>query len=333
MSNIPSDPADVTVPAISVIIPTRNRVDLLTRALRAVANQSFRAFEVIVVDDGSDATTQAAYTKLWSTLDSRFYLMATSGSGVRSVGPSVSRNLGIGRARGEIIAFCDDDDFWTAEDHLEAVAFSFSSTPGLDMYIANQTGVSSKGVVIADWMPQLGTTGTVKHAQVARAVTIRELCTARSFAHLNILVVRKAIVEQVGGFWERVSYEEDRDFFWRVADQCSAILYNPRVIGQHNIPDERRADNQSTRHSLVERWLLASLVCQHISTSVRNDAIASLARQYDGDILRRLSIHLDKQNESKRALDYAKRALAARFSLKWSLYLAVLCCKALFPKK
>lgn len=320
---------------ISIVIPTRNRIVLLEQALRAIEAQTFREFEVIVIDDGSDAATRAAYSVLWPSLDHRFLLQAAGNDSIRGVGPSMTRNLGISLARGSIIAFCDDDDFWTADDHLESVAAAFGAMPALDMYIANQTGVSSKGVEIADWMKQLrstlaGGTGASTHAG---PVSIDALCKAGGFAHLNILAIRKAVVKKIGGFWERVSYEEDRDFFWRAADCSGLIHFNPRIIGQHNIPDAKRMDNQSTQHSMVERWLLASLVCQHISTSVSHASIAALARRYDGDLLRKLSLHFSEQRQTGRAADVGLRALAARFSLKWALYLATIGFKAFFSKR
>ena len=331
MSNCPTAVDETTAPLISIIIPTRNRAAVLEQALRAIVSQTFRDFEVIVIDDGSDAATRAAYAGVWHLLDERFRLYPAGIDGIHGIGPSTTRNLGIAKARGSILAFCDDDDLWTAVDHLELVASTFAARPALDMYIANQTGVSAKGVEIADWMSRLRT-ALVQHAG-AGIVTVEDLCNAGGFAHLNILAVRKSVVLEAGGFWERVGYEEDRDFFWRSADCCDLIFFNPRIIGQHNIPDPKRMDNQSTQHSMVERWLLSSLVCQHIAASVSHPAIATLARRYEGDLLRKLSMHFNEHSTSGRAIDFGRRALAARFSLKWALYLTALGFRAMFTKK
>lgn len=335
MNNSPAEADDTTTPVISIVIPTRNRIGLLEQALLAIASQTFRDFEVIVIDDGSDATTLAAYSRLWSSLDHRFRLHSAGNGSIKGVGPSVTRNLGIAHARGAIIAFCDDDDFWTASNHLEAVATAFSTIPAIDMYIANQTGVSAKGVEINDWMRKLsdGMARRSGKPAIAGIVSVDDLCNAGGFAHLNVLALRKTVALKAGGFWERVGYEEDRDFFWRTADCSGLIHFNPRIIGQHNIPDPKRTDNQSTQHSSVERWLLACLVCQHISTSVSHPAIARLARDYEGDLLRKLAIHFGKQQQAVRAVDYGRRALAARFSIKWALYLMSLSGKALYAKR
>lgn len=329
------DANESSQPRISVVIPTRNRAQLLTRALDAIKAQSFQAFEVVVIDDGSDVPTKSRYSEVWATLDHRFILKSLGDDTTRGVGPSVTRNLGIAAARGDIVAFCDDDDFWTAIDHLQSMSDVFAANPGVDMYIANQTGVSSKGTEITNWFPRLQTTspsgGTGQAAE--GLVSVEALCNAGSFAHLNILALRKTTILQAGGFWERVSYEEDRDFYWRTLDRCNQVYFNPRIIGQHNIPDAKRADNQSTQHSTVERWLLAILVCQHICSTVRQVPIADLARRYEGDILRRVATHFIQAGRSAAGLEFGRRALGARFSFKWSAYLMLLSLKAMLPKK
>ena len=335
MKNSPADAADMTTPLISIVIPTRNRVRLLERALAAIASQTFRNFEVIVIDDGSDAETRAGYVDLWASLDDRFRLYSAGNDSIKGVGPSATRNLGIFQARGAIIAFCDDDDFWTAPDHLEAVQTAFATVPAIDMYIANQTGVTAESVRIPDWMHLLSENLARRTGMpgVGGIVSIADLCNAGGFAHLNILAVRKTVALKAGGFWERVGYEEDRDFFWRAVDCSEQIFFNPRIVSQHNIPDAKRVDNQSTQHSVVERWLLASLVCQHIASSVSDSSIADLARRYEGDVLRKLSLHFSDQHQAARAVDFGRRALAARFSIKWALYLMLIACKAFFAKR
>ena len=329
------DANEPSQPRISVVIPTRNRADLLARALDAIKAQSFQAFEVVVIDDGSDVRTKSRYQEMWATLDHRFIFRSLGDDTMRGVGPSVTRNLGIAAARGDIIAFCDDDDFWTATDHLQSMSDVFAANSGVDMYIANQTGVSSKGMEITNWFPRLQVMSQTGSAvqNAPGLVTVDALCDSGSFAHLNILALRKATILQAGGFWERVSYEEDRDFYWRTLDCCNQVYFNPSIIGQHNIPDAKRADNQSTQHSVVERWLLAILVCQHICSTVRQAPIADLARRYEGDILRRVATHFIQAGRSAVGLEFARRALGARFSFKWSAYLTLLSFKAMQPKK
>jgi glycosyltransferase involved in cell wall biosynthesis len=89
------------VRAVSVVIPTYNRVGLVTLAVKSVLAQTFRDFEVIVVDDGSKDGTQGAVTSLGSKV--RYIYQ-------RNQGTAVARNVGIAAARGEFISFLDSDD-------------------------------------------------------------------------------------------------------------------------------------------------------------------------------------------------------------------------------
>ena len=92
-------------PLVSVIVTTYNRKELLKETLESILNQTFKNFELIVVDDGSTDNTKDIVN---STEDSRIQYIYTENWG----GPAKPRNIGIKRAKGKYIAFCDDDDLW-----------------------------------------------------------------------------------------------------------------------------------------------------------------------------------------------------------------------------
>lgn len=318
--------------AISVVVPTRNRAELLKRILAAVHSKSFKDFEVIVVDDASSAATRAAYDELWPTLDDRFHLIWIGEAGGVGAGPSVARITGIMAARGQIITFCDDDDFWTSDAHLTAMAEVFGSQPDVDLYIANQRAVRCDGEVErGDWLPVLAE--MMRHRESASRhgyrISIDELIRAGGFAQLNIVAVRKPLALGIKGFWNRTSYEEDRDFFWHAADAARAIFFNPARVAQYNVPEPAAQNNLSRNFSQAERWLLSALVSQHIAMSVKQGAIRELCHYYKGDILRRLSQYWSDQGRHALGLHYVRRALAARGSLKWALYIGLLTCRQL----
>lgn len=320
---------------ISIIIPSRNRPALAARALAGIQAQRHTDYEVILVDDHSDESTQQAYQDIWRTLDGRYKLVRTGAPAQAGLGPSVSRNLGIQASRGEIVAFCDDDDFWCDPDHLARVAGAFSTVPDLDLYIANQRAVDVDGHTRPDWLPELltRTAARPKTAQGTVIVSCDDLCRSNGFAHLNILVLRKSLIERIQGFWERISYEEDRDFFWRAVDSARTMHFNPAVIAQHNVPDHRARTNVSTAHSSSERLMFSVLVSQHILANVQHRSIAKLAGSYCGDLLRRLSLTASGAGQPHSALQFARQALAARFSIKWALYLLMLNVKSLFARR
>src|SRR5512132_1526909 len=95
----------VARPEVSVVIPTRNRADLLSRAVRSVLAQDMRS-EVIVVDDCSTDDTPRVLAKFGD----RIRVIRTE----RNIERGAARNLGAREARATTLAFLDSDDEWKA---------------------------------------------------------------------------------------------------------------------------------------------------------------------------------------------------------------------------
>ena len=93
-------------PIVGVVIPTRNRPDLVTRAVKSALAQTLAAIEVIVVIDGPDDATIRA---LATIQDPRLHTVSLS----YSLGGSEARNLGVRKSSAEFVAFLDDDDEWS----------------------------------------------------------------------------------------------------------------------------------------------------------------------------------------------------------------------------
>jgi glycosyltransferase involved in cell wall biosynthesis len=95
-------------PQVSVIMPTRNRAALLARSIDSVLAQTFRDFELIVVNDASTDQTREL---LAGIADPRLRVLHRE----QNRGAAAARNAGIAIARGEFLAFQDDDDYWLAQ--------------------------------------------------------------------------------------------------------------------------------------------------------------------------------------------------------------------------
>lgn len=96
---------------VSVIIPTYNRESLIKRAILSVLNQTYKDFEVIIVDDGSIDNTKLVVESINDNRISYFKLPSNGGL-------SHARNTGVSLAKGELVAFQDSDDEWL-ENKLE----------------------------------------------------------------------------------------------------------------------------------------------------------------------------------------------------------------------
>jgi glycosyltransferase involved in cell wall biosynthesis len=92
-------------PTVTAVIPTRNRPELVTRAVRSALGQTYQQMEVVVVIDGPDAVTIDQLAKL---SDDRVRVITLP----KSVGGASARNAGVEAARGMWIALLDDDDEW-----------------------------------------------------------------------------------------------------------------------------------------------------------------------------------------------------------------------------
>jgi len=90
---------------VSVVIPTRNRPSLVTRAVASALSQTYAAVEVCVVVDGPDDVTISALQQI---TDRRLQIVRLP----QNVGGASARNVGVRNARGRWVAFLDDDDEW-----------------------------------------------------------------------------------------------------------------------------------------------------------------------------------------------------------------------------
>lgn len=307
---------------VSVVVATRNRPELLRATLLALKAQTHQALEVIVLDDGSSAATRAHYAMLWRELDARFRLVQQGQDGQRGQGPSASRNQAIQCTQGELVAFCDDDDIWIDDAHLSRAVEAFRARPELDLYISNQRAVFPDGAVRENWLPRLSArlASMPTLAPDCHRVTIEQLSQCGGFAHLNMLLLRRTLLLDVGGFWEGVNYEEDRDLFWRCVDRARLMAYSPNVTAQHHVPDRGKQSNVSMTVPPTDRWLMAAMVSRHIAMSVSSPYIVKLSLRHEGDLLRHLSEHSSRNGRRATAQLLAWQALGAKFSWKWALY-------------
>lgn len=108
-------------PEVSVVIPTRNRSDLVSRAVQSALQQSFANLEVIVVVDGPDPGTLSALREFQ---DERIRLVELA----EQCGGSTARNAGVSIAKGGWIAFLDDDDEWFSQKIEKQLALANASS-------------------------------------------------------------------------------------------------------------------------------------------------------------------------------------------------------------
>ena len=183
------------MPLVSVIIPTRNRASLLRRTLESVLKQSSENLEVIVVDDGS---TEAVAT----SADPRVRVLRNP----KPTGVSAARNRGFAAARGEWIAFCDDDDLWAPNKMQEQL--TAAGRVGANWAYVGDVNVDDQLHVLSGGPPP------DPEAVMALLPRFNPLASGGS----NV-VVRSNILAEVGTFDPTLRRTEDWDLWIRIASK------------------------------------------------------------------------------------------------------------------
>jgi glycosyltransferase involved in cell wall biosynthesis len=286
----------VTVPAnpnhsplVSVIVATRNRPAELRQCLAAIADQDHSTIEVLVVDDGSTISTREAYRDLCPALGDRLRWVLFEHPDTPGTGPSAARNRGLRAATGEFVAFCDDDDRWIRQDHLSCAVRALEATTSdffFTDFIATRGGVVSSHV----WYPEihlLKNRPPVAEGPVVSADLPTVLRVVSGYViHPDLWVVRRSLLEQVGGFWERLWFGEDFNLMMRLLDRARSILYRPVACADYRLPV---GDSVSLQYSYIESTLQDIMAMQHVRMVCGQPLVRRHARARAAYGLRRLA--------------------------------------------
>jgi glycosyltransferase involved in cell wall biosynthesis len=206
-------------PMVSVIIPTFNRENYVTKAIDSVLAQTYPDYEIVVVDDGSTDNTKEVIRKY---KDKIRYLYQ------KNQGVSSARNSGIKASRGEWIAFLDSDDEWFP-DYLLYQVDQIKKTLGPRVYITNALTLSEDGT-ISNYFEQNNISSLFKGAS---SLTINKpllFVIKYRLASLITVLMKKDIVIEAGKFDERLSILEDYDLFARMSLLSSFVFINKELV-------------------------------------------------------------------------------------------------------
>ncbi|PPD43543.1 MAG: hypothetical protein CTY16_13375 [Methylobacter sp.] len=312
-------------PVISIVVPTRNRGALLEICLNGIQAQSYPHYEVLVMDDGSSLENRQILKRLMPYYGSRVQWHEINAPDSHGSGASVIRNKGIALAKGEFIAFCDDDDYWCREDHLET-AVSAMRQYNAQAYFTGMRILDPEGnTLVENMMPNVRCSLTpgqkLSDAGVYR-VSHKQILFYPDYAHLNITIASKALLDKIGGFWEQTCYAEDIDLFVRICDAADTILFRPDICAVHNAPAKRLGLSVSNGLAQQDKRLLEANVYQHLLMVCSHPLALKYARISLSYLYKVIGVGLKAEGKKKRALFYARCALAAYPTLKWSAYLA-----------
>lgn len=186
-------------PFFSVVIPTFNRAELLREAVQSVLDQTFGDFELIVVDDHStDDTAQV----IRSFSDPRLSFL----SNYRGRGGAGTRNAGIFRARGEWVAFLDDDDTW--HPHKLSILHKKILEAG------GSSGLIYTGYAQYDYKKRVETDSRLPEKE---GWLQRELLYKNYIGTFSVVAIRTDLLLVAGGLDEEFLAMQDMELYARIA--------------------------------------------------------------------------------------------------------------------
>jgi len=207
-------------PTVSVVIPTYRHRDYVLETLRSVFAQSFTDYEVIVVNDGSDDGTEEVLRPLATASRIAYFEQSNSGQ-------AAARNHGLARARGEFIAFLDDDDLWP-EDKLQWQTDVLRAQTNIGIVGGNVAEVGCEN----PWLPQRTAICEPSLDDLYRGLTMTSPGQS---------LIRTQLLREYGGFDERLAGADDYDMWLRLA-RVTKIEMHDRVALYY-----RRHPNQASR--------------------------------------------------------------------------------------
>lgn len=180
---------------VSVYIPTKNRPDLLCRAIKSVVYQTYRNLEIIIVDDNSTGEAKFHIESL-KNLDQRITLIRND----ISLGACAARNQAIRASRGKFITGLDDDDIFHPQ-RIELMMKAYN--PSWSCLSTNYYVIKKNGDI-------------KKNSLIGRTVNKYDLYTSNCLGS-QVLVERSRVL-QLGGFDESLKASQDLDLWIRLVD-------------------------------------------------------------------------------------------------------------------
>lgn len=216
-------------PVVSVIVPTRNRPEMLAEALQSILNQTCRDFEIIVVNDGGSDEAADVAASLDTAGKIRYLKLQQNRE------RSAARNAGIRISKGKYIAYLDDDDIFYP-DHLQTHV----------SYLAN-TGcaVSYSGSCMAIQEKKNGRYVVGKRGLIPSRPFDRNLLLAMNFIPILCIVHERECLQKSGFFDEELRTHEDWDLLIRLSQH-----FTFGRIEKVTTEFRRRHDGSTTTNSM-----------------------------------------------------------------------------------
>jgi glycosyltransferase involved in cell wall biosynthesis len=246
--NIDTAATNNVSPQFSIVCPVFNSKEWIHKTLDTVLDQTFRPFELIIVDDGSSDDTPALVVQYLQLKNPIFPCTILRGE---HRGPGAARNSGIRAARGDWIAFLDSDDLW-APNKLERVAHAIAKTSDANFFCHHEELAKLDGQRVA-----LNYAG---HYNSNRPLPVQ--LYQRNLFSTSAVVCRRIILLEHGLFDESLMSAQDYELWLRLSSRLRVAFVQERlglyIERQGNITNGSWL--QRMRNELLIAWRHRKLV-------------------------------------------------------------------------
>ena len=249
---------------ISVIMPCFNAEKYLREAIKSVLQQTYPHVELVVVDDGSTDDSK----NILRSYDERIVLIEQENRG-----PYPARNLGIKNSKGEFVAFLDADDYWH-EDCLEELYSAINKSKAALAYCGWQN-IGVRGKRGDPYVPP----------DYERGNKSELFLHAASPWPIHAALIRRNVLEEVGGFDERWSTCMDYDLWLRTA-VSRPIKRVEKVLAFYRHHDKGQITSTQWRQAR-NVWLVKKRFVKRFPELVADIPPSKLRRFIDGALLHR----------------------------------------------
>jgi glycosyltransferase involved in cell wall biosynthesis len=219
----------MSTPAVTVIMPTRNRAAITPRAIESVIAQTWSDWELIIIDDASTDATPDMIAR-YAEGDVRIRSLRVDSAG----GAASARNRGIAAARGDYIAFIDDDDEWLAPKlERQIAAFTAAPTIGVTHGPFIEVDPESRERIVGEF-------------QAPNGVALPTLLRGNQLGHSTVMV-RRSVLQAAGAFDDRLPRLQDWDLWIRLA-MITRFAHVPEpLVRVHLTPDSISTKSDALR--------------------------------------------------------------------------------------
>ncbi|MGA1133661.1 MAG: glycosyltransferase family 2 protein [Prochlorotrichaceae cyanobacterium] len=254
---------------VSIIIPAYNAAKLIGEALDSILQQTYKNWEVLVVEDGTKDETESICQKFSEQVgpEKVRYIRHTVNQGL-----SAARNTGITHANGQYLALLDHDDTWLPNhlaqliDQLERTGAEFSFAPAEFFHYSSYQALGFHGPDPIEWknFPS-------------------SLCN-RTYIPASGVVIRNTVPKKVGLFDTNLKKVEDLDYWLRCVEAGIVFTYVPEVTNGYR---QRNPEAMTSNTAEILEWHARVLRKNSFLKSIPRSVYAQVLARYHLGVVRR----------------------------------------------